>query len=111
MQASVVEADKLTLLTQYAGLIDFSTINQLRHILNNLAPAEIAHHIESAPPKVRRILWELVDDDLNGEVLGELSEGLRDEFLRDMDSTSRSEERRVGKECCSQCRSRWSPYH
>src|SRR3546814_17523967 len=23
----------------------------------------------------------------------------------------RSEERRVGKECVSQCRSRWSPYH
>ena len=23
----------------------------------------------------------------------------------------RSEERRVGKECCFQCRSRWSPYH
>src|SRR3546814_12709610 len=25
--------------------------------------------------------------------------------------TSRSEERRVGKECVSTCRSRWSPYH
>ena len=24
---------------------------------------------------------------------------------------SRSEERRVGKECNGQCRSRWSPYH
>ena len=23
----------------------------------------------------------------------------------------RSEERRVGKECLTQCRSRWSPYH
>ena len=23
----------------------------------------------------------------------------------------RSEERRVGKECVTQCRSRWSPYH
>ena len=22
-----------------------------------------------------------------------------------------SEERRVGKECCTVCRSRWSPYH
>src|SRR3546814_19389844 len=28
--------------------------------------------------------------------------------LRDFD---RSEERRVGKECVSTCRSRWSPYH
>src|SRR3546814_4500745 len=26
-------------------------------------------------------------------------------------ATSRSEERRVGKECVSTCRSRWSPYH
>src|SRR3546814_8434469 len=26
-------------------------------------------------------------------------------------SVDRSEERRVGKECVSTCRSRWSPYH
>src|SRR3546814_15612786 len=26
-------------------------------------------------------------------------------------TTGRSEERRVGKECVSTCRSRWSPYH
>src|SRR3546814_19747433 len=31
---------------------------------------------------------------------------LREIFLR-----VRSEERRVGKECVSTCRSRWSPYH
>src|SRR3546814_14056958 len=28
-----------------------------------------------------------------------------------LDITERSEERRVGKECVSTCRSRWSPYH
>ena len=27
------------------------------------------------------------------------------------DASSRSEERRVGKECLRLCRSRWSPYH
>src|SRR3546814_4966677 len=27
------------------------------------------------------------------------------------DAQGRSEERRVGKECVSTCRSRWSPYH
>src|SRR3546814_1764533 len=27
------------------------------------------------------------------------------------DVSKRSEERRVGKECVSTCRSRWSPYH
>src|SRR3546814_15246545 len=28
-----------------------------------------------------------------------------------LDSYDRSEERRVGKECVSTCRSRWAPYH
>src|SRR3546814_2505637 len=35
-----------------------------------------------------------------------LSEGWRDPF-----KDRQSEERRVGKECVSTCRSRWSPYH
>src|SRR3546814_7594198 len=30
---------------------------------------------------------------------------------QDLIAKSRSEERRVGKECVSTCRSRWSPYH
>ena len=32
------------------------------------------------------------------------------EFIESMQH-GRSEERRVGKECLHQCRSRWSPYH
>src|SRR3546814_8849014 len=31
--------------------------------------------------------------------------------LSTLSRISRSEERRVGKECVSTCRSRWSPYH
>ena len=34
---------------------------------------------------------------------------MRDLTAKDLDA--RSEERRVGKECTSWCRSRWSPYH
>src|SRR3546814_11035344 len=30
---------------------------------------------------------------------------------QELDFTERSEESRVGKECVSTCRSRWSPYH
>src|SRR3546814_7814851 len=36
---------------------------------------------------------------------------LCDEVTPDTSSVIRSEERRVGKECVSTCRSRWSPYH
>ena len=31
--------------------------------------------------------------------------------LLNVNPDARSEERRVGKECASMCRSRWSPYH
>src|SRR3546814_4162681 len=40
--------------------------------------------------------------DTHGSVLG---------IVRSPDAPIRSEERRVGKECVSTCRSRWSPYH
>ena len=33
------------------------------------------------------------------------------EWLAECEREARSEERRVGKECTSWCRSRWSPYH
>src|SRR3546814_14176079 len=32
-------------------------------------------------------------------------------YSSDDEEAHRSEERRVGKECVSTCRSRWSPYH
>src|SRR3546814_7679177 len=47
--------------------------------------------------------WEITGSDLNG---------LADELERLPGvEMARSEERRVGKECVSTCRSRWSPYH
>src|SRR3546814_12028774 len=44
---------------------------------------------------------DLADVAAAGEVVGKDAELLE----------QRSEERRVGKECVSTCRSRWSPYH
>src|SRR3546814_15066895 len=42
-----------------------------------------------------------------------LAQGRREHkpVLVDFSAIWRSEERRVGKECVSTCRSRWSPYH
>src|SRR3546814_14880327 len=51
-----------------------------------------------------------------GIVQGGMHTPLRRESLAKLrelgfDGYARSEERRVGKECVSTCRSRWSPYH
>src|SRR3546814_4461150 len=45
-----------------------------------------------------------------GEENACLSQGRDHAHWRDSQSPDRSEERRVGKECVSTCRSRWSPY-
>src|SRR3546814_165670 len=39
------------------------------------------------------------------------SDALRERVAEKVGAEGRSEERRVGKECVSTCRSRWSPYH
>ncbi len=73
------------LLAKLGATIDSATLNQVRHILNNLAPPDIAHQIETAPPKFRHVLWGLVDPEMSGEVIQELSDEIQMEFLNEMD--------------------------
>src|SRR3546814_19190751 len=54
---------------------------------------------------MRGLLFETADTDAIN-----YRKRLRDAMLQ-ANGSSRSEERRVGKECGSTCRSRWSPYH
>jgi magnesium transporter len=74
-----------SLLARLGNAIDTGTLNQVRHILNNLSPPDIAHQLETAPPRLRNILWEIVDPEISGEVLQELSDDIQLEFLNQMD--------------------------
>ena len=54
------------------------------------------------------------DKDAQVNFLQEIGKKLLTEYvikIGDITIKPRSEERRVGKECTSWCRSRWSPYH
>lgn len=65
--------------------LESGAMAQVKRILNSgLAPVDIAHLIESSPPKARKVLWEMVDKELEGEVLQNLSEELQSHFLSDM---------------------------
>src|SRR3546814_12658529 len=72
-------------------------LHAARDVVPGVAELVEAHRSGSpGPHEVRDLTWEV------GERGYRLLLGLR---------RHRSEERRVGKECVSTCRSRWSPYH
>lgn len=65
--------------------LESGALQQVKRILNGgLAPAEVAHLIESSPPKVRKILWELIDKEHEGEILQDLSDEISAYFLNEM---------------------------
>src|SRR3546814_12198210 len=62
-------------------------------------------------PETVAILLEAYENSKLGKKrLADIITGFIDPNAADTPPT-RSEERRVGKECVSTCRSRWSPYH
>src|SRR3546814_11056814 len=48
---------------------------------------------------------------LNAPMAGQARASIGSFHMESQQISARSEERRVGKECVSTCRSRWSPYH
>ena len=53
----------------------------LRGMINKIPPFEIALLIESSTPDNRAILWQIIDEDLEGEILSNLSEEVREMIL------------------------------
>lgn len=74
-------------LDRLSTALDSGTFVDARRMLNGLSSADVAHLLESSPPKFRHILWQMVEVEREGEILGELSDELRAHFLGDMDAT------------------------
>jgi len=74
------QLDKLSL------ALDSGTLVDVRRMLNVLSSPDVAHLIESSPPRVRHVLWKMVEFEREGEILNELSDELQSHFLSDMDA-------------------------
>jgi magnesium transporter len=62
--------------------IEAGSTKQVARIVNKgLAPSDIAHLIESSPPKQRALIWRLLDLGLKGDVLQYLGEDVQFHFL------------------------------
>ena len=83
----VTSTENINLLTILGHAIDSGTLNRAREILNHLSPPDIAHELETAPPKYRHVLWELIEHKNSGAVLQELSDDIQVEFLNQMNGS------------------------
>ena len=62
-------------------------ITSIQQTLTSLHPSEIARLLESLTPGKRKIIWQLVDQDDEGDVLKELVEDVRHNLIGEMDAT------------------------
>jgi len=60
------------------------SVEETRYLLESLRPQEIANVLTSTPPKVRWVLWELLDEEQKNQALQYLSEDVRARFLESM---------------------------
>ncbi|TQV86890.1 magnesium transporter [Aliikangiella coralliicola] len=58
---------------------------QVRMMLNELPAADVAHFLESTPPKERDLLWRLINTEREGQVLQFLDDEIRNEYASNMD--------------------------
>ncbi len=58
--------------------------DQVRVMLESFHPSEIADLLESLPGRSRRLLWELVDPEVEGDVLSDVQDAVRTGLLERM---------------------------
>ena len=77
--------DKQVRLGALRQALDDGTLRSAERMVAALHPTEIALLLESVPPRQRELVWEMVERDLEGDVLVELHEKVRQELIDSME--------------------------
>ncbi len=81
MEAREPTTDNLEILRQQ---LESGRMRPARVMVNSLHPSEVARLLESLPHKKRAMLWEIVDAEIEGDVLVEVSDEVRDGLIEGM---------------------------
>ena len=87
MSASYTKENLTRLLDDSSNL----SINQIKRLLDKMNSAELAHSLESSPPKQRKFLWSLIDNEDEGDVLADLGDEIQQELLLEISNEELSE--------------------
>lgn len=66
------------------GMLQRQHEDEIRHIVNALHPADIAFILESLPVTQRQIVWELVGQEYDADVLLEVEDWVRESLIESM---------------------------
>ena len=61
------------------------TLGDVAGIVGDLSPGDLAHLMTSYPERVRKVIWSLLEPEQEADVLNELPEDLRNQFLVEME--------------------------
>ena len=67
------------------------SLNQIRHLINKMTAPEIAHALESSPPKQRTLLFSLLKTEEEGDVLFELGEEIQQDLVSNISNEELTE--------------------
>ena len=74
-----------TRLQRMRDILASGAVREASRLLRSLAPAEIAHLLESLPPAERELVWNLVDEEQDGQILLLVTEEVSANLIRHMD--------------------------
>lgn len=72
-------------LAQLDRALDAGTLGDVAGIVGDLSPGDVAYLITSYPPRVRQVIWSLLEPEQEADVLNELPEDLRNQILVEME--------------------------
>ena len=67
------------------------SLNQIRQLINKMTAPEIAHALESSPPKQRTLLFSLLKTEEEGDVLFELGEEIQQDLVSNISNDELTE--------------------
>jgi magnesium transporter len=73
-------------LAEVIASFDAGALDETRLLLESLTTQEAANLLTSTPPHVRRVLWELLDEETAYQALGYLHDDVRATFLESMEA-------------------------
>jgi magnesium transporter len=83
--ANMVEKQEMPRHDLVQSLVNRQGVAELRQLINELHPADIAFVIENLPHDRRKLIWDLVDPKYHGSVLIEVSDAVREALISKME--------------------------